>query len=445
MAGASRRNRAKTAELVPDSEGEPETPQIRQENSGTHSEISRNSPEKDTSRPTDSHSGTTVGPANAKGKLPIRESPSNPEVPPSRGAPTPPRPQPITGVDPTRAYLTDLYKELRQAKRSGNPEDIAELEEHIAMIRGDLGMNTGPARNTPMPDTGDERKGIANLMKSKDVPTLGSKSRAPTTTQLDRWIRDMNNQFKLCWATEDSVQRVMFSITQIKYEPFHDIVDRAVNDDRTITSWKELLTRLRSLVEDPVLTRYQNYEKFWSVEWRDGQSFTEFFNFLTNVESRLEERPFNGEMSGDLLKISFVWSRMPEHLRVEMRRAGQLKSVNTWEAFERALRDAETAVGATQGPGTSQATPGQAPSGQAQQRSGGKRPASQTTTGSKGNNRSSKKQDRRPSGGRQRSTSPKPGLSGKESSHPQGKEGNRREHWKNRNKDSEEQQGNGKP
>ena len=343
----------------------------------------------------------------------------------------------LTGINPIQAYLLELYRELRQKKTSGaSPTEITDLEEHISTVREGTGMAPGPARSVHTPPiSGEDRKGVLHLMKSKDIPTLGAKARAPTTAQLDRWIRDMNNQFRLCFATDDTVERIMFTIAQIKYEPFHDIVDRAVNDDGSITTWAALTTKLRGLVEDPVLTRYLNYQKFWGIEWREGYSITEFYNHLTNMESRLEARPFTGQMTAEQLKISFVWSKTPEPIRIEMRRSGQLKDTSTWESFERAVRDAETAIQAT-------ATKPQGNTGSHTSNSNrnrqGKRQASQPE---QSGSEKQKKQDRKSS--HRRSHSPENPRRSNDPRKPQGNRSGstRNEHWKNKKNSRESTSG----
>jgi hypothetical protein len=46
----------------------------------------------------------------------------------------------------------------------------------------------------------------------------------------------------------------------------------------------------------------------------------------------------------DELKIAFIWSKVPESYRRELQRNGSLEAIYTWEEFERALRNAETAL-----------------------------------------------------------------------------------------------------
>ena len=69
-----------------------------------------------------------------------------------------------------------------------------------------------------------------------------------------------------------------------------------------------------------------------------------------------------------------------------MQRAGQLKDVKTWEQFERALRDAETALRSMPVPAPSQKPPGQETGNPR------KRASSSSASGWKG-----KKQDRKAS------------------------------------------------
>jgi hypothetical protein len=150
----------------------------------------------------------------------------------------------------------------------------------------------------------------------------------------------------------------------------------------------ELYTEELRLVQDPLLTRYQNYAEFWNFEWRNNDSVNSFLLQLSKRESLLQRSFFRtpGGDDDDELKISFVWARLPDAHQKEMKR-NSLEAIHTWEDFERALRNAETVVkaDADAAPAASRGTSGDGPGRN-------KRQASQTSTRFPG-----KKQDRKPS------------------------------------------------
>jgi hypothetical protein len=105
----------------------------------------------------------------------------------------------------------------------------------------------------------------------------------------------------------------------------------------------ELYTEELRLVQDPLLTRYQNYASFWNFVWHNSDTVSSFLLYLSKKEALLNRSFFKTPEGDDddELKISFVWSRLPEVYQKEMRR-NSLETIRTWEDFERALRNAET-------------------------------------------------------------------------------------------------------
>jgi hypothetical protein len=95
-------------------------------------------------------------------------------------------------------------------------------------------------------------------------------------------------------------------------------------------------------VQDPVLTKYQNFEKFFNFEWRND-TVNSFLLHLSKRESMLQRSFFN-IVDDDELKIAYVWSKIPDGYRREMQRNSVLQNISEWPEFERALRNAETAV-----------------------------------------------------------------------------------------------------
>jgi hypothetical protein len=169
-------------------------------------------------------------------------------------------------------------------------------------------------------------------------------------------------------------------------------------------------------------------------------------NFLLQLSKKetLLERSFFKTPEGDdddELKISFVWSRLPEVYQKEMRR-NSLETIQNWEDFERALRNAETVVKIDSD--VAPAAPREA-SGDGRNR--GKRHASQANNWYPG-----KKQDRKhslftplrdqfpahnappasSSNAEQRGNRPWLSNQGGGGNHNQGYQRNQKPHWKNK-------------
>lgn len=99
-------------------------------------------------------------------------------------------------------------------------------------------------------------------------------------------------------------------------------------------------------MQDPVLTRYDNYVRFFNFEWRRDDSVNSFLLQLSKKESLLTRSFFkqaNGEVDHEY-KIAFVWSKIPDGHRREIMRNGALQDLVLWDDFERALRNAEAAI-----------------------------------------------------------------------------------------------------
>ncbi|KAF2680945.1 hypothetical protein K458DRAFT_89763 [Lentithecium fluviatile CBS 122367] len=274
-----------------------------------------------------------------------------------------------------------------------------------------------------------QRKAIQSLSRARDAPELGNNRKPPSVQQIERWIKNVNRFMDVHFATEDSIQRTRWIVTLVKYDTYRDILDREVDSDH-VTTWAQTQQRIRNLAEDPVLTKYGHYARFWNIEWRTEDPFNVFYNRFTNELALLNMDPFGGPQ-GEMAKVSFVWSRCPEPIRREVQRAGQLKNVTDWLTFERAIRDAETAVQiADLVPKGNHRQPGQG------QTAGGKRaaPASDQSWRGKRHDRKPSSKGSRTQGERPSSTTPSRSESVASSSREQ-PEKVRKPHWKQRGRD----------
>jgi hypothetical protein len=192
----------------------------------------------------------------------------------------------------------------------------------------------------------DPQDAAAKLMRTLNnistKPKLGEASRVPTPQQVQQWIRDVDSGFQSVQATVDSATRTYWALSTIQYSVHRELLQQKVSDG-VITSWVELYTEELRLVQDPLLTRYQNYATFWNFVWHNSDTVSSFLLHLSKKEALLNRSFFKTPEGDDddELKISFVWARLPEAYQKEMRR-NSLETIQTWEDFERALRNAET-------------------------------------------------------------------------------------------------------
>jgi hypothetical protein len=280
----------------------------------------------------------------------------------------------------------ELFSEWARLRREGAPEAVvADAKAIYDAFINDFETPSARPRDLAGSPVEDQRKAIQSLSRARDAPELGSNKRAPSIQQIERWIKHVDRFMDVHFATEDSVQRTRWIIALVKYDTYRDILDREV-DNGDVTTWAHTQQRVRNLAEDPVLTKYGHYVRFWSINWRQEDPFNTFYNHFTNELALLDMNPFEGPQ-GEMTKVSFVWSRCPEPIRREVQRAGQLKNVGDWPTFERAIRDAETAVHiADPVPKAPRQQPGQG------QTAGGKRVAPSNDQNWRG-----KRHDRKPS------------------------------------------------
>ncbi|KAF2827149.1 hypothetical protein CC86DRAFT_406369 [Ophiobolus disseminans] len=265
-------------------------------------------------------------------------------------------PQARPSVEPqpgqsNQSYVQELLAKLFEAEVSGaSAMEIAAMRNRIDYASTILGIRPGgtPTDNhRPAFDKAGKLIRVLNAVQPK--PSLGSTSRVPTPQQVEQWIKDVETAF----------------------------------------GYDNLKEEERKLVQDPVLTRFDNYARFFNFEWRDRDSVNNFLLQLSKKESLLTHSFFKiaeGD-DDDEFKIAFVWSKIPEAYRREIMRNGALETIAVWAEFERVLRNAETAVKPEPGPSKSRSSTGEG-------MQGNKRLASSTQPAGKS---SGKKQDQRPS------------------------------------------------
>ena len=286
-----------------------------------------------------------------------------------------------------QSFVQSLLQQKFAAEDAGaTPEALATMQRRIEEASRVL-IPTGHSSERARDPQADASKLVRTLNSISTKPKLGVEGRAPTPQQVHQWIKDVSSGFQAVQIVVESIPRTHWAMSTIQYSVHRELLQQKVTDGH-ITTWAELYTEELRLVQDPLLTRYQNYFSFWNFTFRANEPVNSFLLQLKKKETLLQ-RNFFKTLDGDdddELKISFVWSKLPESYQREMKRHS-LEAVSTWADFERALLNAESAVRIDS---DSAASAPRGASGDGQGRS--KRHASH------GNNRfPGKKQDRRQS------------------------------------------------
>jgi hypothetical protein len=263
------------------------------------------------------------------------------------GAATPRTPDVPPMAQSSEAYVQNLLEQLFDAEMANRPaHEITAMKQRIDYASKTLGLSN---TTLPMEHTGssfnEAGKLIRVLNNIQPKPSLGSSGRAPTPQQVEQWVKDMDTAFNYAQILDDSTTRTHWAMGTVQYTVHRELLQQRVNDG-VITTWGNLKDEQRKLVQDPVLTRYDNYVRFFNFEWRDSDTVNHFLLQLGKTESVLQHSFFKmpeGD-DDDELKIAFVWSKIPELYCREVQRTGVLQHLTLWEDFERALRNAETAV-----------------------------------------------------------------------------------------------------
>jgi hypothetical protein len=171
-------------------------------------------------------------------------------------------------------------------------------------------------------------------------------NKSPNPGQVEQWIKDMSTAFVYAQVLEDSPTRTYWAMGTVNYSVHRELLQQGVNN-LTITTWDQLAEAQRKLVQGPILTRYDTYYRLFNFEWRDSDTVNNFLLQLEKKVTALGRNFFLTPLGGtdDELKIAFVWSKIPDAYRREIMRTGALEHVLVWADFERALRNAEAAVG----------------------------------------------------------------------------------------------------
>ncbi|KAF2647065.1 hypothetical protein K491DRAFT_347627 [Lophiostoma macrostomum CBS 122681] len=363
---------------------------------------------------------------------------------PTVGAPRATRVVPAQPMAPPPVgdgLIQELLRRLFDLEDAGAPlEEITRIQRRLDLARSSLsyGFQPEPSRL---------RAGPINtwsvLSKVRDPPKLGTTRRGPSPQQVEAWVRAVENLWALLDLQEDDSTRTRWTVGLLEFETHRELMLRAV-DDGSVSTWAQIQKRVRELTQDPILTKFENYFRFWNVEWRSSDKYNDFMNYFTRFESALESPPFQGPRGEELheLKISVVWSKLPDPIRREMQRNGSLQNVKVWSDFERAVRNAETATrdeaprAPRVVPGAQNASSKRIHSGSVPQDRKFKRPAKQSDTASTTSN------------SRSQSTASQPRSEGKSQNWRDDSDWPRKPHWKhrdNRDKPEEKDAGKGKP
>ena len=233
--------------------------------------------------------------------------------------------------------------ELRDAPIAEIELRQKQLDRAVATMKEAQGGKI-PGHNRPAFDEAGRLMRTLNNVQPK--PKLGTEKTSPTPQQVDQWAKGIETAFQNTQVLEDSVTRTHWIMGTIQFSTHKELIQQRITEG-SIRTWAQLSTVEEQLVQDPVFTRYENYQKFFDVEWRKEDSTNSFLMLLSRRESLLPRSffKFDDGTEDHEFKIAFIWSKIPEPLQKEIQRNGTLEHIQEWSEFERALRNAETAVG----------------------------------------------------------------------------------------------------
>jgi len=247
-----------------------------------------------------------------------------------------------------QTVVTQLLLALNAAELSGAPEEEIDRRQRQfdRAVETLQRTQSGRAPGSSRPAFDEASRIIRVLNNLKPQPKLGSESRPPTTQQVDQWIKDIEGAFQYAQVLEDSVTRTHWIMGTIQFNTHRELIQQRINEG-SIRTWADLRAEEEQLVQDPVFTRYENYQKFFNFEWRPEDTVNSFLMKLNRRESLLPRSfsKFDDGTEDHEFRIAFVWSRIPSQLQREIQRNGALEHLKEWAEFERALRNAETAIG----------------------------------------------------------------------------------------------------
>jgi hypothetical protein len=246
-----------------------------------------------------------------------------------------------------RTTIANLLEALNNAELSGAPAREIEIRQRqfdraVETLQRTQGGNTLGSTRPAFDEAGRIMRVLNNVQPK---PKLGSEGKPPTTQQVDQWTKDIDTAFQYAQVLEDSVTRTHWIMGTIQFGIHRELIQQRINEG-SIRTWADLRAEEQQLVQDPVFTRYENYHKFFTFEWRNDDSVNTFLMKLNKRESLLPRNfsKFDDGSEDHEFKIAFVWSKTPAPLRKEIQRNGALEHIKEWPEFERALRNAETAV-----------------------------------------------------------------------------------------------------
>jgi hypothetical protein len=178
-----------------------------------------------------------------------------------------------------------LQSKFAAEDRGASEEVLARWQRRIDDASRAL-MPTGQAAERARDPQDAAAKLMRTLNNISTQPKLGEASRVPTPQQVQQWIRDVDSGFQSVQVTVDSATRTYWALGTIQYSVHRELLQQKVSD-RVITSWVELYTEELRLVQDPLLTRYQNYASFWNFVWRSSDTVSGFLLYLSKKKALL--------------------------------------------------------------------------------------------------------------------------------------------------------------
>ncbi|KAF1934588.1 hypothetical protein EJ02DRAFT_471778 [Clathrospora elynae] len=240
----------------------------------------------------------------------------------------------MTGND---TFLQKLMSDLFAAKDEGaSKERLASLKSRIDLASNALGPRPAGVVMEGTHINTNAGYLIQTLNNVQPKPRLGSNNKVPTPQQVEQWIKDIEVLFEYAQA-----------VGTIQFNTHCELLQQWLSDGPTPTlTWSWLKSEERKLVQDPVLTKFDNFVKFFNFEWHSNNTVSSFLLQLSRKENLLPHSFFKMEDGTDdnKFKIVFVWSKIPDAYRCKIQRSGSLETVTLWSSFECILQNTETAT-----------------------------------------------------------------------------------------------------
>ncbi|KAF1942431.1 hypothetical protein EJ02DRAFT_422177 [Clathrospora elynae] len=110
------------------------------------------------------------------------------------------------------------------------------------------------------------------------VPKQGGKFGSKLAPQqVEQWIKDIEVLFEYTQVLVNSTTRTLWAVRTIQFNTHHKLLQQRLSDRPTPSlTWSWLKAKECKLVQDPVLTKFDNFVKFFNFEWHSNNTVSSF-------------------------------------------------------------------------------------------------------------------------------------------------------------------------